>query len=56
LPVLDLPVEEIYEEDEVKTIIQNPCLMIAPDLMPWEIITNFNNEISLSIKKSAGIY
>lgn len=53
---LDLPVEEIYEEDEVKTIIQNPVFNDSPGSYAMGSVTNFNNEISLSIIKNLQEY
>ncbi|KMQ65688.1 hypothetical protein ACM46_07395 [Chryseobacterium angstadtii] len=53
---LDLPIEEIYEDDEVKTIIQNPVFHDSPGSYAMGHVTNFNNEMSLAIIKNLQEY
>jgi len=53
---LDLPMEEIYEDDEAKTIIQNPVFNDSPGSYAMGSVTNFNGEVSLSIIKNLQEY
>lgn len=53
---LEVQVDEIYEMEEAKVIVENPVFNDSPGSSGGGNVTNFNNDVSISVIKNLQDY